>query len=140
PVTMLTALHEALAMIAEEGLDATLARHRRLSAALTAGMQALGFSRFPKGTPSPTLVVTLTPEGIDAPALIDRLASGYNMIVAGTHFEHLKHRMVRIGTMGAVSDADILADLHGLAAGLRDLGGRPDEPAALAAAAEVLAG
>lgn len=140
PVTMLTALHEALAMIAEEGLETTLARHRRLSSALTAGMLALGFSRFPKGTPSPTLVVTLTPEGIDANALIDRLAGGYNMIVAGTHFENLKHRMVRIGTMGAVSDADVLADLHGLAAALRDLGGRADEASALAAAAEVLAG
>src|SRR3546814_19899183 len=85
---MVTARQEALAMSAEEGLDATVASHRRLSSALSAGMQALGFSRFPKGAPSPTLVVTLTPEGIDAPALIDRLANGYNMIVAGTHFEH----------------------------------------------------
>ena len=88
----------------------------------------------------PTLVVTLTPDGIDANALIDRLAGGYNMIVAGTHFEHVKHRMVRIGTMGAVSDLDILADLHSLAAALRDLGARADEASALAAAAEVLAG
>lgn len=140
PVTMLTALHEALAMIAEQGLDAVLARHGRLSRALTAGMRALGFTPFPKGTPSPTLVVTLTPEGIDAPALIDRLAAGYNMIVAGTHFEHLKHRMVRVGTMGAVADGDVLSDLHALAAALRDMGGRPDEASALAAAAEALAG
>lgn len=140
PVAMLTALHEALAMIAEEGLDNVLARHRRLSAALTAGMRALGFTLFPKGTPSPTLVVMLTPEGIDAPALIDRLATGYNMIAAGTHFEDLKHRMVRIGTMGAVGDGDVLTDLHQLASAVRDLGARPDEGSALAAAAEVLAG
>ena len=140
PVSMLNALHEALTMIGEEGLDAALARHRRLSSALAAGAVALGFSVFPKGTPSPTLVVLLAPEGIDATALIDRLADGYNTIVAGTRFEDLKHRMVRIGTMGAVSDGDVLTDLHHLASAVRDLGGRPDEAAGLAAAAEVLAG
>lgn len=140
PVSMLNAMHEALTMIGEEGLDATLARHLRLSSALAAGAVALGFSVFPKGTPSPTLVVLLTPEGIDATALIDRLADGYNTIVAGTRFEDLKHRMVRIGTMGTVNDGDILTDIHHLASAIRDLGGRPDEAAGLAAAAAVLAG
>jgi len=140
PVAMLTGLHEALIMIGEEGLEATLSRHRRLSSALSAGAVALGFKIFPKATPSPTLVVVTTPDGIDAPALIDRLAAGYNTIVAGTHFEDLRHRMVRIGTMGAVGDGDVLTDLHHLACALRDLDGRPDEASALAAAAEVLAG
>lgn len=140
PVSMLTALHEALMMIGEEGLDATLARHRRLSSALAAGAVAMGFTLFPKSTPSPTLVVLETPEGIDATALIDRLAGGYNTIIAGTRFEDLKHRMIRIGTMGAISDGDVLTDLHHLAGAVRDLGGRPDEPAGLAAAAEAMAG
>lgn len=140
PVSMLNALHEALTMIGEEGLEGALARHHRLSRALTAGAVAMGFELFPSGTPSPTLVVVLAPAGIDAEALIDRLASGYNTIVAGTRFEDLKHRMVRIGTMGAVGDGDILTDLHHLASAMRDLGGRPDEAAGLAAAAEVLAG
>lgn len=140
PVAMLNALHEALAMIGEEGLDAALARHRRLSSALAAGARALGFEIFPKATPSPTLVVMLTPGGIDAPALIGRLASGYNTIVAGTHFPDVKHRMIRIGTMGAVDDGDVLTDLHHLAGAMRDLGGRPDEAAALSAAADVLSG
>ncbi len=140
PVSMMNALHEALTMIGEEGLDAVLARHKRLSSALATGAVALGFSVFPTGTPSPTLVVLLTPEGIDATALIDRLADGYNTIVAGTRFEDLKHRMVRIGTMGAVGDGDVLTDIHHLASAVRDLGGRPDEAAGLAAAAEVLAG
>lgn len=140
PVTMMTALHEALTMIGEEGLDVTLARHRRLSSALTAGAVAMGFTLFPKAPASPTLVVLETPDGIDATALIDRLADGYNTIIAGTRFENLKHRMIRIGTMGAVSEGDVLTDLHHLASATRDLGGRADEAAGLAAAAEVLAG
>ena len=100
----------------------------------------MGFTLFPKSTPSPTLVVLETPAGIDASALIDRLASGYNTIVAGTRFEDLKHRMIRIGTMGVISDSDVLTDLHHLACAVRDLGGRPDETAGLAAAAEAIAG
>src|SRR5262249_5750105 len=41
PVSLIMGLHEALAMIAEEGLPAVLARHARLAAALRAGFVAL---------------------------------------------------------------------------------------------------
>jgi len=139
-VSMLNALHEALTMIGEEGLDAVLARHQRLSRALAAGATAMGFREFPTATPSPTLVVLETPEGVDADALIDRLAEGYNTVIAGSRYEHLKPRLIRIGTMGAVGDGDVLTDLHHLASALRDLGRPGDEAAGLAAAAAVLAG
>ena len=43
PVSLILGLREALAMIDEEGLPAVLARHARLSAALRAGFEALGF-------------------------------------------------------------------------------------------------
>ena len=43
PVAMLNALDEALTMIGEEGTDAALARHARLNATLTRGLEALGF-------------------------------------------------------------------------------------------------
>ena len=42
PVTMIYALHEALALIAEEGLDTRLKRHQRNAAALNAGLEAMG--------------------------------------------------------------------------------------------------
>lgn len=131
---MLNALDEALTMIGEEGIEAAIARHLRLNAALTAGLEALGFSVFPTGTPSPTLVVAKTPEGLSAP-LIDRLADGYNAVIAGTRFEDLKDRLVRIGTMGYVTDGDILTDIHQISQAMTDLGRNADEGGALAAAA-----
>ncbi len=140
PVAMLNALDEALTMIGEEGLDATLARHLRLNRALTAGLEALGFSVFPTGTPSPTLVVVKTPDGVSAPALIDHLAERYNCMIAGTRFEDLKDRLVRIGTMGWVDEADILTDLEQIAAALSDLGAKADKDGALAASKAVFAG
>lgn len=135
PVAMLNALDEALTMIGEEGLEAAIARHSRLNAALAAGLEVLGFSVFPTGTPSPTLVVAKTPEGLSAPDLIDRLADGYNAVIAGTRFEDLKGRLVRIGTMGYVTDSDILTDIHQISRAMTDLGRNADEAGALAAAA-----
>src|SRR5436305_3207814 len=48
PVSLIVGLRQALAMINEEGLPAVLKRHARLSAALRAGFEALGFPMFPK--------------------------------------------------------------------------------------------
>jgi aspartate aminotransferase-like enzyme len=138
PVAMLNALDEALTMIGEEGAEAALARHGRLNAALTAGLTALGFSRFPSAAASPTLVVMRTPEGVSAPALIARLSDGYNAVIAGTRFEDLKERLVRIGTMGYVTDGDILTDIHQIARALSDLGRNADEAGAMAAASREL--
>src|SRR6185369_13967922 len=42
PISMAYALHEALAIVLEEGLEARFARHRRISAALMAGLAQLG--------------------------------------------------------------------------------------------------
>src|SRR5690606_38867303 len=44
PVNMLYALHEALTLVLEEGLEARFRRHRELSAALAAGLQAMGLA------------------------------------------------------------------------------------------------
>jgi len=138
PVAMIHALHEALQMIEEEGLDNALARHLRLSAALRAGFSALGFSVFPSTTPTPTCQVLYTPEGIDAPEFIGLMSSRYNTDYATTRLEQHKSRMVRIGTMGCVSEADILTDIHLTARAISDLGGRSDVAAALAAASDAM--
>ncbi|WP_420402786.1 pyridoxal-phosphate-dependent aminotransferase family protein [Nisaea sp.] len=140
PVAMLNALDAALTMIGEAGLEETLARHRKLNRMLTAGLQALGFSLFPTGAPSPTLVVMRTPDGISAPKLIAHLQDRYNCVIAGTRFEELKDSLVRIGTMGWVDETDIQTDLEQIADALTDLGGAADRTGALAAAGAARAG
>jgi aspartate aminotransferase-like enzyme len=66
PVSLVLALREALAMMAEEGLSNVFARHLRLAAALRAGCEALGFTLFPPPTgrppsPSSPLRMVMTP-------------------------------------------------------------------------------
>jgi aspartate aminotransferase-like enzyme len=51
----------------------------------------------------------------------------------------LDNRVIRIGTMGFVGPADILADLHYLECTLRDLGHAPVPGVGVQAAAAVLA-
>jgi aspartate aminotransferase-like enzyme len=138
-VSMFYALDEALTMIDEEGLDNALARHTRVNNALRAGAEAMGFRNFPSGLQSPTLVVLRTPAGVDATKLIARLSDGYNMVIAGTRSEEMKAELIRIGTMGAVSDGDVLTDLHQIASAIGDLGGSVDAAAGFKAASAVLA-
>jgi aspartate aminotransferase-like enzyme len=138
PVSLIVGLHEALRMINEEGLAAVLARHARLSAALRAGFEALGFPMFPAARFSPTVTVGVVPEGLDGSAIVRHMYANYRTVIAGQRTK-LRNRVIRIGTMGFVGPQDILADLHYLECTLRDLGRAPAPGAGVQAAAAVLA-
>ena len=47
--------------------------------------------------------------------------ASYRTVIAGQRTK-LRNKVIRIGTMGSVGPADILADLHYLECTLRDLG------------------
>ena len=139
PASLVLGLREALAMIEEEGLPAVLARHAKLAAALRAGFEALGFAMFPVGRPlSNTVTVGVVPEGIDGSAIVRHMHANYRTVIAGQRTK-LRNKVIRIGTMGSVSPADILADLHYLECTLRDLGRPPSTGAGVQAAAAALA-
>jgi len=59
-------------------------------------------------------------------------------VIAGQR-TRLRNKVIRIGTMGAVGPADILADLHYLECTLRDLGRSPSRGVGVQAAAAILA-
>jgi aspartate aminotransferase-like enzyme len=139
PASLILGLREALAMIEEEGLAAVLARHARLAAALRAGFEALGFPMFPVARPfSNTVTVGVVAEGLDGAAIVRHMHDKYRTVIAGQRTK-LRNKVIRIGTMGSVGPADILADLHYLECTLRDLGRPPSKGAGVQAAAAVLA-
>ena len=112
-MSLTLALEEALAMIAEEGLDNVHVRHRRVAMAMRAGAQALGYRMF-AASPSHALTALLPPEGIaDASAIVKRLREVHGMVVAGGQ-DHLKGKIFRVGHMGAYDQGDILAMLGAL--------------------------
>lgn len=111
PVSLVAGLAEALEMIHEEGLANVLARHHRLADALRAGCAALGLRSFPQAPLiSNTVVCLAVPEGIDGGDIVRGMYQRHRTVIAGAR-NKLKGRVIRIGTMGYLSESDIRMDL-----------------------------
>jgi aspartate aminotransferase-like enzyme len=130
PVTLVAGLCEAMRMIHEEGLPQVLERHRRLSTALRTGCEALGFKLFtdPKAQ-SNSVTVLHTQEGLDAGAFVRHMRERYGTLIVSARPARLNGRVIRFGTMGYFTAADIITDLEHLELSLRDFG-RPVRPGA----------
>lgn len=123
-VPLFLALREACLMIEEEGMANRIARHQRMAKAVRAAAQAWGLSLFPKLDAKHEYATTVTavsyPEGVkddDVRATIKKMG----IIIAGGQ-DHLKGKIFRIGTMGAVSAPEILATLAATQHGLKKAG------------------
>lgn len=135
------ALHEALAMVHEEGLEARWARHQRHHAALVAGLEALGVSLLPPPAERLwTLNAVRVPDGVDEAAVRRRLLEEFGIEI-GAGLGPLAGKIWRVGLMGAGSTlANILLFLSAFERVLRAGGHRSgSESAALAAADRVVA-
>ena len=122
PVSLITGLREALRMINEEGVANVLSRHHRLADAMRAGGSALGLEIFTKAPiVSDTVTVFTVPEGLDGTDVVRHMYEHYGTVIAGSR-SRLKGKVLRIGTMGACTETDILQDLEHLEKTLLDLG------------------
>jgi aspartate aminotransferase-like enzyme len=112
PVSAMAGLHTALEMIHAEGLPQVLARHERLSRALRDGCAAIGMPSFARESLSNTVVA------LDVPGrgkeIVRAMYERFGSVIAGSR-NHLSGRVIRIGTMGALTDEDIQTDLEQLA-------------------------
>ena len=138
PINMTYALREALLVLAEEGLDASVARHRRNHLALRAGLEAMGLGYIPERSLAPLNAVTV-PGGVDDAKARARLLADFGIEIGGG-LGPFKGRAWRIGLMGASSTrANVTAVLAALETVLRDAGTRVAPGAALEAAARAYA-
>jgi aspartate aminotransferase-like enzyme len=122
PVSLMAGLKVALEMIHEEGIPKVLERHLRLSAALRAGCAVLGLAGYGEaGALSPTVVALQVPEGMNGGDIVKRLYEKHRTVIAGSR-NKLVGKVIRIGTMGYVSEEDILTDLRHMEDVLSDFG------------------
>ena len=137
-VNLIWALNVSLGQILEEGMEARFERHRWLSEALKAGIEALGMRQVPvsPGKTATTLTAPYYPEGVDAGVLKEIGQAG--VILAGGLHPEIKAQYFRIGHMGAVTPSDILTTVGAIEHGLAKVGYRFEFGAGLAAAQEVL--
>ena len=135
PISMNYALHEALCLVHEEGLEARWERHRRNSAALVAGLEALGFRLFAQqGHRLPMLNAVWIPEGVDDAGFRKALLEDYDIEIGGGLGE-VAGKIWRIGLMGETSSREnIMTFLGALEALLQESGCLENPGAGLAAA------
>jgi alanine-glyoxylate transaminase/serine-glyoxylate transaminase/serine-pyruvate transaminase len=94
------ALAEALRLVLEEGLPARFERHRRHSAALVCGLEALGLELLaPAAERLPQLCAVKVPTGVDDARLRRALLENHGIEIGGG-LGPLKGRLWRLGLMG----------------------------------------
>lgn len=133
-ISLIYGLDASLDMIHEEGQANVLARHARLARGMKAGAAAIGLENFAKAdAQSNTVACFHVPEGIDGTRLIRRLYEKHRTVIAGAR-NRLQGKMIRIGTMGAIAEGDILTDLMHIEDVLAELGHSVEKGAAIVAA------
>ena len=116
---LLYGLHEALAMLREEGLDQVFARHDRHAEATRRAVRAWGLEllcRIPAQYSSVVTAVQM-PEGHDADALRREILTRYDMSL-GMGLGKVAGRVFRIGHLGYLNDLTLCGALCGVEMGL----------------------
>nr|WP_025367288.1 alanine--glyoxylate aminotransferase family protein [Thioalkalivibrio paradoxus] len=123
PINALYALHEALVILHEEGLEASWARHRRHHEALRAGLEAMGLHFLvDEAHRLPQLNAVLVPEGVDEAGVRAALLERYGLEI-GAGLGPYAGRIWRIGLMGhAANERNVLVCLGALEAILAETG------------------
>lgn len=122
PVSAYFALDEALDRYGRVGARHVWMRLETYARAIRTGLEALGISIFSQpGAHSPTVVAARVPDGIDAGGLLRALREERGIVLSGGQAE-LKGKILRIGTMGELSQADVLGALGAIECELLELG------------------
>ncbi len=136
PISMVYALHQALALVLEEGLASRWARHERNGRALQDGLEAMGLVlHADAGYRLPVLTTVRVPDGVNDPEVRGALLKR-NSIEIGGGLGDLRGTVWRVGLMGESSTAgNVFLFLSALGKILREEGFAADVRAALDAAA-----
>jgi alanine-glyoxylate transaminase/serine-glyoxylate transaminase/serine-pyruvate transaminase len=141
PINMNYALHEALRITLEEGLENRYARHMQNHKALKAGLAALGIQySVPEGQQLPMLNSVFIPAGADDVRVRKQLLEQFGIEIGGG-LGPVKGKTWRIGLMGETSrQANVLLFLAALERCLDDAGIKIPAGAGVAAANAFYAG
>ncbi|MBD5634191.1 MAG: alanine--glyoxylate aminotransferase family protein, partial [Candidatus Eremiobacteraeota bacterium] len=132
------ALDVALDRYHLEGHRNAYARHDRYARAIRAFALSAGIELFSQpGAHSVTVVAMRVPASLEAAAVRSALRERYDVVIGGGQAE-FKGKLLRMGTMGDLSPADVHYGLRSFAAVLRDRGFAGATEAALDAAQSIL--
>jgi alanine-glyoxylate transaminase/serine-glyoxylate transaminase/serine-pyruvate transaminase len=138
PINMSYALYEALSIILEESLDATIARHALHHRALKAGLAAIGIRyATAAGHELPQLNAVHVPPGVDEARVRHDLLTRFGIEI-GAGLGEVKGKAWRIGLMGyGARAANVYLVLSALEQLLAEQGHQFERGATIAAATDV---
>ena len=141
PINTLYALHEALLILKEEGLQTAWERHRLHHNALRAGFEAMGLPFVVKQKDRlPQLNTVSIPAGVDEVAVRQRLLDDYSLEI-GAGLGAMASKIWRVGLMGyACNERNVLNCLGAMDAVLGEMGAPIERDVAAPAAHAVYAG
>ena len=134
PVSLCYALDVALDRYNAEGAANIWARHERYTRAIHAAVEAMGLTLFSQpGAHSVTVSAINIPEGINGDAIRKTLRVERGFVLGGGQ-QKLAGKIIRIGTMGDISQTDVLGmlgalEIELLAAGHKMQAGAPVQAA-----------
>ncbi len=122
PVSIAFALDAALDVYEQTGAEAVYERHDRYARAIRAFALAHGLELYSRdGAHSLTVVAIRMPEGIDADDIRKKLREERGIVIGGGQKE-LKGKLIRIGTMGDLTQTDVLGALGAVEIALLEAG------------------
>jgi aspartate aminotransferase-like enzyme len=122
PVSIVYGLDVALDEYERLGAPAVYERHSRYAAAIRAFASSIGLRVYSReGAHSVTVVAIHNAEGIDGDAIRKRLREERGIVIGGGQTV-LKGKIMRIGTMGDLTQTDVLGALGALEMALLDAG------------------
>jgi aspartate aminotransferase-like enzyme len=134
PVSVAFALDVAIELYEREGARNVWARHARYTDALHQAIKALGMQIFSRdGVHSVTVTGILTPPGLDNKTVLTKLRDEHGVVISGGQGK-MAGKMWRWGTMGAFSEADMVAALGAFETVIGQMGYPFEEGAAVNAA------
>lgn len=138
-VNLIFALQEAFNMLKKEGLENIYSRHKKLALGLRNAVRALRLELFVKNDENASYAITsiLPPKGVSVPDIRSGFKNDYDIIVANGQ-NQLKDKIFRMGTLGFVSERDLITAVGALEAVLLKLGHKFEIGAGVKAALEAL--
>lgn len=123
-VPLFQALREGLSRIDSQGLDAAIANHARFASAIREGLRALGLELFPsvnaKSSLANGVVVANVPGELSASEIVSGMED--RGVIIKTGIGPVSEDVIRIGTMGAITGADVLKTIRELESVLNSFG------------------
>jgi aspartate aminotransferase-like enzyme len=125
PVSLYFGLEVALQMMRSEGREAIFARHQQVAELARSRARSLGLELFAEPShASNTVTAIRVPNSVPAKALTKALREQEGVVIAGGQ-ERLEGQIIRIGHLGYVHGADIIACMDALERQLAALGYNP---------------